>query len=216
MSKTEISYIYNGQEYPVIITRKRMRSIRYTFRNGCFYVSAPRLFVTEAKIFEGLDKFAPKLIKADVKTKARGENYIYILGEKYDIGESGEITLSNGQIIKYKNQEDLDKKLKKWYLSLMEERTRYYEGLMNIQKPYKVRVQKMTSRYGSNSSQTHSINYSLILLHYPVEIIDSVVVHELAHDKVRNHSNNFYNVVYQYCQKYKEFNKRLRKGEFAW
>ena len=55
-----------------------------------------------------------------------------------------------------------------------------------IKKPYRVSVKKMTSRYGSNSSQTHTVSYSLVLLHYSVEIIDSVIVHELAHDFVRN------------------------------
>lgn len=215
MADSELVYLHNGKEYPVIITRKRMRSIRYYFRNGSFYVNAPKIFASKQTIFKGLDKFADRLIKGDTKSKARGEDYIYILGIKVAISDSGEISFTNGEKIIYKNQEDLDKKLKKWFLKFVESRHRYYENMMGIAKPYKVRVQKMSSRYGSNSSQTHSINYSLILLHYPVEIIDSVVVHELAHDKVRNHSKEFYNVVYKYCPDYDNLHKILRKGEFA-
>ena len=214
MSVKEITYIYENKEYPVIITRKNIRSIRYTFRNGSFYVSAPYLFASESKIKSGLDKFAEKLIKSDVKSKARGDDYIYILGYKVPISDSGKINFSNGDLIEYKSQDDLDKKLKKWFLKYIEKRHRYYEQLMEINKPYKVKVRKMSSRYGSNSSQTHSVCYSLVLLHYADEIIDSVIVHELAHDKVHNHSKKFYDVVYRYCHKYKELDKKLKKGIF--
>ena len=86
---------------------------------------------------------------------------------------------------------------------------------MGIAKPYKVRVRKMRTRYGSNAYSTHSITYSSILMHYTLDVVDSVIVHELAHDKVRNHSDKFYKVVYNYCPDYKALHKRLRKGEFA-
>ena len=96
----------------------------------------------------------------------------------------------------------------------MTKRTRYYEKVMDIEKPYKVRVKNMSSRYGSNSSQTHAVSYAMILMHYTVDVIDSVVVHELAHDKVKNHSKKFYDVVYKYCPNYKVLDRRLRKGIF--
>lgn len=214
MSENEFIYKYLDKEYPVVVTRKRMRSIRYTFREGIFYVSAPRIFASKGRIIEGLDKFAGRLIKADTRSKARGEDYIYILGTKILIHNEGEISFSDGEIIKYKSVEDLDKKLKKWYLKYIENRHRYYEQLMEIKRPYKVKVRKMTSRYGSNSSQTHSITYSLILMHYTSDVMDSVIVHELAHDKVHDHSNKFYNVVYKYCPNYDALHRRLRKGEF--
>ncbi len=214
MSDNEFIYKYQDKEYPVIITRKRMRSIRYTFRDGTFYVSAPYMFAGKGRIVDGLDRFAARLIKADTRSKARGEDYIYLLGTKVQIQKEGEINFTDETTIKYKNGEDLDKKLKKWFLKYIENRHRYYEKLMEIKKPYKVKVRKMSTRYGSNSSQTHSITYSLVLMHYTSDVIDSVIVHELAHDKVHNHSNKFYDVVYKYCPEYDKLHKRLRKGEF--
>ena len=214
MPENEFIYKYNDKEYPVIVTRKSIRSIRYTFRDGKFYVSAPHFFAGKGRIIDGLDRFAARLIKSDHKSKARGEDYIYLLGTKVQIQNEGEINFSDGVNIKYKSAEDLDKKLKKWFLKLVENRHRYYEKLMEIKKPYKVKVRKMSSRYGSNSSQTHSITYSLILMHYTIDVIDSVIVHELVHDKVHNHSNKFYDVVYKYCPDYDKLHKRLRKGEF--
>ena len=215
MLENEFIYKYNGQEYPVIVTRRKMKSIRYTFRNGVFRVSAPKYFVTKKRIVDGLDRFAERLIKSDHKSKARGTDYIYILGIKVSIKDEGEIRFTDNDVIKYINIEDLDKKLKKWFLKLVENRHRYYEQLMKIKKPYKVRVRKMSSRYGSNSSMTHAITYSLILMHYSCDVIDSVIIHELAHDKVHDHSKKFYDVVYKYCPNYDYLHRLLRKGEFS-
>lgn len=215
MFEKEFVYSYNGVDYPVIITRKRMKNIRYTFKDGAFHVSAPRFFAGKKDIIKGLDKFAEKLISSDKKSKLAGDNFIYIFGEKKNLVESGEISIDEGRvIIIYKNKDELNKKLSKWFLKHLEERTRFFESMMNIEKPYKVKLRKMSSRYGSNSSYTHSITYSSILIHYPKEVIDSVVVHELAHHFVRNHSQQFYSVIYQYCPNYDILHKQLRKGEF--
>lgn len=215
MSVKEFTYIHKGKEYRLVVTRKHMKSIRYTYKVGVFKVSAPIFFVTQKQIEQGLEKYADKLLASDVRTKASDNDYIYILGNKVAVEENGEIRFTDETIIKYKSREDLEKKLKKWFLIFVEKRHRYYENIMGIKKPYKVRVRKMTSRYGSNAASTHSITYSMILMHYTADVIDSVIVHELAHDSVRNHSEKFYNVVYKYCPDYKVLHKRLRKGEFA-
>lgn len=214
MSSYEFLYIREDKQYKVIVTKKKMRSIRYTYKDGVFKVSCPNFFVTQKQIVDGLNRYAEKLIKSDVRTHASGDGYMYLLGNKISISESGEINFTNGEKIIYKSKEDLDKKLKKWFLPILEQRNRYYEQMMGIKKPYKVRLRKMTTRYGSNSSSTHSITYSTILMHYTYDVIDSVIVHELAHHFVRDHSRKFYDVVYKYYPNYKECHHRLKKGEF--
>ncbi len=214
MADYEFIYVYKGKQYPVLVTKKKMRSIRYIFKDGVFKVSIPKYMVSQKQVVDGLNKYAEKLIKADVRSHASGDDYMYFLGYKITLRESGEIKFTNGESIVYKDRNDLDKKLKKWFLKYMTNRNAYYEKVMGISKPYKVHVKKMTTRYGSNSYSTHSISYSMVLIHYSSEIIDSVIVHELAHDSVRDHSKNFYNVVYKYCPNYKVLHKRLRKGEF--
>ena len=82
---------------------------------------------------------------------------------------------------------------------------------MGVTSPYRVRTAKLKSRYGSNSRRTHKLSFASSLIHYPVEVIDSVVVHELAHHFVFDHSKSFYNVVLRYCPAYWEMHKRLRK-----
>ena len=87
---------------------------------------------------------------------------------------------------------------------------------MGIRNPYKVKVKKMTSRYGSNSSRTRSIAFTTSLIHYSSYIIDAIIVHELAHDFYRDHSKNFYNVVFKYYPDYNIYIKKLKKVIFAW
>jgi len=45
----------------------------------------------------------------------------------------------------------------------------------------------------------------------PDELIDYIVVHELAHIKEKNHSKAFYAVVARYMPDYKERQKLLKK-----
>lgn len=206
----KFNYEVNGTPYPVNITFKRMRNIRYFFKNGEFYVSCPRL-TSMRSIIGGLDKFAEKMVeKANKKVPASGDDYIYLYGYRVEIGSSGTLNIGS-QSLTFKSRQELDKKLKKFFKEIVTQRVRYYEKLMNIPE-YNVRVQKMSTRYGSNSKQTHTVNFSTVLMNYSLPIIDSVVVHELAHHFYFDHSENFYNVVYKYCPNYKKYHSFLRKG----
>mgnify|MGYP003315824582 CR=1 FL=1 len=205
----EFTYFVNNKEYLVKVTKKRMKNIHYRFKDGCFLVSC-HPFVNRVQIIKGLDRFASGLISRDNKTKAIGEDYIYLFGEKYSLDNP---IVFNGIIVNYSSKEELMQKLKKLYKEYVTSRVRYFEALMNVPE-YKVRVQQMSTRYGSNSKKSHSLNFSLVLMHYSMSIIDSVVVHELAHYYEFNHSKNFYNVVYKYCPNYDYLHKCLRKGVF--
>ena len=209
----EFTYEYNEVSYPVKVTYKRMRNTTYRFRNGEFLVSAP-IIVGQKEIIRGLDKFAAKLINYEIKKPVPfGENYIYILGNRYELNDSHILEAEGQFVINYKDHDDLEKKLKKWFKPYITNRVRNYEKLMGL-LPYNVRIQKMSSRYGSNSKHTKSLNFATLLLHYDTAIIDSVIVHELAHEVVYNHSPSFYKVVYQYCPNYDLWHTKLRKGEY--
>lgn len=212
--KKRFDYLFEGQIYKVEVIYKRSRTISYHFRNNAFLIYAP-YFVSYNIILNGLNKFSNKLIKEDPRTLGKGKDFIYILGKKINIQNSGTITFSNGTMITYKNMDDLDKKLRSVFLDIVKQRTRYYETVMNISTPNKVRVRNMFTRYGSNSLNNHSITYSLILLHYDIKIIDAIVVHELAHCFVRGHDKTFYDVIYKYCPDYKKLHFSLKKGIFS-
>lgn len=206
------TYVYKGEEFNVEVTRKRMKNIRYRLVDNTFIISAPYL-ASNGSIKRGLDKFAGKLI-AGRKPSRQGDDFIYIFGYKYPFNiNGGEVHFSNEQILKYSSLDDFEKRMKKLFLPIVESRVRYYENLMRL-KPHKVRVRKMNSRYGSNSKHTYTVTFALKLYSYSIDILDAIVVHELSHSVVFNHSKAFYDVVYKYCPNYDALHRKLRKGEF--
>ena len=46
----------------------------------------------------------------------------------------------------------------------------------------------------------------------PLDVIDYVVVHELAHLSVKDHSSKFWKVVESICPEYKKHRKWLREN----
>lgn len=203
-------YKVNDKEYEVEVIYKRIKNVHYRFRDNKFIVSCNCL-TSKGFIVRGLDKYAEKLIKASLVPEAINDNSIYIFGVKYDLSYPGKITFSGYPQINFKNEEELYKKLKPVFLDIVTKRVRYYESLMNVPS-YKVGVRMMKSRYGSNSKHTKSLSFNLTLIHYSMPIIDSVVVHELAHILVYNHSKKFYDVVYKYCPEYPKYRKMLIRG----
>lgn len=208
----EYVYLYKEQSYPVLVTYKANHCISYHFRDGKFVIYCPYL-TSKARIFQGLDKFAVKLVDENPHVLGRGEGFIYLLGVKVPLKESGDILFGDGSIITYKNHADLDKKLRSWFLALLTRRNRHYEEEMHLPINH-VRVRNMSTRYGSNSVSNRSITYSLILMHYSLDVIDAIIIHELAHCLVSGHSKKFYNVVYSYCPNYDQLHLRLRRGIF--
>jgi len=207
-------YSINEKDYNVHIIHKRIKNIHYRFIDGQFVVSCHPLTLKK-QIENGLNKFAVSLIERSVKVTPFTNEYIYLYGSKVLLKNgNGKISFTNGEIIEYKNENELKKKLKAMFLKIAANRTKYYANLMNLPE-YKVSVRDMKTRYGSNSRRTQKICYSTILQHYSYEIIDSVIIHELAHIKVPNHSKSFYDVVYKYCPNYKQLRKKLINGEYA-
>ncbi len=211
MQKT-FSYTYKDKEYPVVVTYKKVRRLIYRCRDGVFYVSCPRLTPKES-IMHGLNKFAPKLIEYDTKEHASFTNdTIYIFGKEVKYNPNGgEIKFTDGTSLKYLDGEDLLDKVKQIYLDFMIKQTRYYEYRMGISEPYRVRLRTMKTRFGTNSKKTHTITYADHLYGYSTDILTSLVVHELSHHFVYDHSNEFYKIVRKYCPNYDNDNKKLKR-----
>lgn len=111
---------------------------------------------------------------------------------------------------------NIDESEKSRYISLAKEylpkRTEYWSVITGL-KPTSVKITSAEKRYGSCNGK-NGICYSYRVMAYPEEIIDYVIVHELAHIKHKNHGKQFYNLIEKYLPDYKSCEKILKhKGE---
>lgn len=69
-------------------------------------------------------------------------------------------------------------------------------------------IRNTTTRWGSCSSK-RNLNFSYRLMFLEPELMDYVVIHELAHLVEMNHSRAFWNIVSMYCPDYKRCKTKL-------
>jgi predicted metal-dependent hydrolase len=99
-------------------------------------------------------------------------------------------------------------KQKKLAKLMVVEKIKYWSEKMQLS--YRsVRLSSARTRWGSCTHQnTISINWRLSLL--PSELMDYVIIHELAHVKEKNHSSKFWDIVKKDCDDYKLLRKKLK------
>lgn len=71
----------------------------------------------------------------------------------------------------------------------------------------------MTTRWGTCNTGTRKIWLNLQLAKKPVECLEYVILHELAHLKVRNHGPDFVAIMDQYMPQWRERKKLLNESK---
>lgn len=85
-----------------------------------------------------------------------------------------------------------------------------YAALMGV-RPSRITYKDTISRWGSCTPKTRHITLSVYLLLLPEWCIESVVVHELTHLLVANHSPQFYATMERYFPRWKEARKEIKR-----
>lgn len=97
-------------------------------------------------------------------------------------------------------------------VSFLSQRIQFWSEQMNL-RPSQVRFREQRTRWGSCSSRK-SINLNWRLIVFTQEIIDYVIVHELAHLEHMNHSDRFWSLVEKHIGNYKELVKSLKESQY--
>lgn len=97
--------------------------------------------------------------------------------------------------------EDVDefyKKLAKEYIPYLVDK---HSKRMNL-FPTSIKYRKNKNTWGS-CNYKNGLNFNTMLCKFPLEVMEYVVIHELAHIKHKNHSKKFWDLVLKYCPDYK-------------
>lgn len=107
----------------------------------------------------------------------------------------------------------LNKFLKRTARRYIEPRTQQLGQVMGIEYQH-LRLKELTSRWGSCSSDGN-LNFNWRLVHCPPDVIDYVIVHELAHRQHMDHSARFWNLVAQHNPDHRQHRGWLKRhGRF--
>ncbi|HSV86045.1 MAG TPA: SprT family zinc-dependent metalloprotease, partial [Levilinea sp.] len=129
----------------------------------------------------------------------RKGDLFWFLGKQYPLSISEKSTHAvklhtNRLILAKEYLDDAQAVLESWYRSMaglvIPAKVQKHATKHNL-TPARIRITSARTRWGSCSAKG-DLNFSWRLIMAPVEVIDYVVVHELAHLKQRNHSKAFW------------------------
>ena len=88
----------------------------------------------------------------------------------------------------------------------------YWEPLMGV-KASCFGIRKMHTRWGTCNTRTEKIWLSFQLVHFPLELLEYVVVHELTHLFERYHNRRFYALMDSFLPNWRSLKQRLNHYE---
>ncbi len=201
------------------IIRSRRKTIALIIEgDGSLIVRAP-LHASEKTIRELVVQKAAWIARAQAKIRqnlpaerrfVEGES-LPLMGRNYPLKivqiQRASLTFENGTfLLAQKAQPRAREAFSLWYkkmaANLLSARLEVLSEKHSL-RPKKVRISSARTRWGScSTSGTISLTWRLVMA--PPEVIDYVIIHELAHIRVKNHSKNFWNLVASLMPDYKK------------
>ena len=170
--------------------------------------------IYQIKLIQASKKPQVKLIKnQNIINKTYQENSQLNL---FDYSESQQNKNCN-QII-FDSVEQLNKiqkikLLEKFYRQnlqeILQELAKKWQKILQIEANF-IGIKKMRTRYGSCNARQKNIWISLNLIHYPIECIEYVLLHEFLHFFEQNHGKKFYALMHKFMPNWQDYQKILR------
>ena len=102
-----------------------------------------------------------------------------------------------------------------WYkhqaMEILGSRVFHFSRMMGLE-PRKITIKTQKTMWGSCHPTRRSINLNWKIIMAPMEVIDYVIVHELSHIRVPNHSARFWREVQKIFPDYRERQKWLKRN----
>ena len=156
---------------------------------------------------------SPKGVSGQVLMDFVKERQEWIV-EKWFLAEERRKQKELRPLREYEKDPSLEKRFREKARKKISERVSYYGNMMGVDWK-SIRIGSAKTRWGSCSAQG-GLNFQWKLILMPPEILDYVVVHELAHRREMNHSPRFWALVEKVLPDYRERRKWLKEhgGEY--
>jgi len=215
----------SGKEVAYLLKlNDRQKNIILRVKNDAIYVSAPTFATIEA-IEMMIRQHYPKISRAQLGFELNQKYDLFTLNPwvklfdqkvRIHLREENIHTKMTADGIYMKNYHDEKLQLEKLYTFLgrhyhnwFVNRTMDQAFKMNQKTFQHLTVKVMKGKWGACYSQSQKLVFNTKLLHFAPEIIDSVIIHELAHLDHPNHSSRFWKEVKTYCPNYQAYDKIL-------
>lgn len=212
------------------VHRKNVKNINIRIRKDLtIYISAPlnldsyfieNFIVSKKKWIDDTINRLDKLKKEFTNTYGNNGN-VKFLGKNYSINhiESNKnlITINNDTFNIYSKNCDIEKIIEKFYY---ENAKKIFSELINknLEKMKldvgenisKLKINKSKTKWGYCIPAKRIIFLNIELIKRSLFEIEYVIIHELSHLKVPNHSKQFYHLVEKYMKDYKKAEELLK------
>ena len=215
--------------FEVVITKKRIKNIYLRITGNRIDASCP-YYVANYEVYKFIESkknwiykaYQYQQQKAQTTLMYRGGDTFNIFGKEYklirSIGRKKINIVENTIYFSYKDDSEdgikaLYKELDKILLNKAKEYfVRHREMLLDygytLEPELNARI--MTSKWGVCYTRKNKINISSYLIHYPLICLEYIMIHEMTHFIVPNHSKRFYEIVANNMPNYKDINKLLK------
>ncbi len=100
---------------------------------------------------------------------------------------------------------NIDNFYKKEIIKYLPDLVDCYSKKMNL-FPVSIKYRKNKRTWGS-CNYKNDLSFNILLMKFPISLMEYVVIHELAHIKHKNHSKRFWDLVQEFCPDYKQREK---------
>jgi hypothetical protein len=220
------SVVLNNKKYSYKVIRKPISSLRLRLQSkDSFIISCPRLtpkFVITQFINKNSSWIISRSSKIIPKKSIKNLKTISILDTNYQLiftktQSDSVLVFETDQKIYVNISKDtnlhikkvLEKKLRPLALSLINRELLHLKDEFGFEYNH-ITVRNQSSRYGSCSSRAN-LNFNWQIVFFPVNKFRHILLHELTHLKIKNHSKTFWNQLAIYDPNCKQNNLWLKK-----
>ena len=219
----------------------RRKNIALQVKNGEIFVRAPS-YVSNSYIEQVLHNkkcWLEKKIGQQIACKSKSNQIfdggqLWLLGQMFRLSfvfdsnnsftvqfeeQVAQVTLRKNWLEKSKDAQQkkaktiIEQWLKQQITDLIDKKVMLFSSQMAL-NPTGIKVRQYKSRWGSCTNKG-VLYFNYLLYMVPEPVINYVVIHELAHLKYFNHSNQFWHLVAKYCPKFEEHKLWLKQNQYC-